>query len=34
MEPKALAMMIFGFLLLYGGFGFCVFIAWRHGKKS
>lgn len=34
MEAKAIAMMIAGILLLYGGLGLCVFIAWRHSKKS
>jgi len=29
MNASAIIMMLFGFLLLYGGLGVCLYIAWR-----
>jgi len=29
MNVSAVAMMLFGILLLYGGLGVCLYVAWR-----
>ena len=33
MEAKAVVMGLLGFFLLYGGFAYCVGIAWYHSQR-